>query len=122
MTEEAKMADGAADYGRLRQRLLEGQAQWMQRFEAIQRDRRRESQPLVQDSKDQAIQRENDETLDALDVAGRRELEAIGAALERIEAGSYGRCTSCDEVIRYARLEALPTAATCSECASDARR
>ena len=45
-------------------------------------------------------------------------LEAIEVALERIEEGSYGSCTSCSGEISELRLEALPTASTCKSCAA----
>jgi RNA polymerase-binding transcription factor DksA len=47
----------------------------------------------------------------------RRTLDAVMAALRRIEAGRYGRCTSCDEEIARERLEALPETALCLGCA-----
>src|SRR5204862_3647369 len=44
-------------------------------------------------------------------------LEEIGAALERLEDGSFGRCEECAGEIPAARLEALPYARYCVECA-----
>ena len=41
----------------------------------------------------------------------------ISAALDRIEAGHYGRCENCDELISDARLEVDPTAIFCITCA-----
>jgi RNA polymerase-binding transcription factor DksA len=37
-------------------------------------------------------------------------------AIYRLDAGTYGRCTACDEPIEPARLAALPEAADCMEC------
>ena len=54
--------------------------------------------------------------LTALDEQGRRELEAIQAALARIEAGTYGHCDTCGEMISAARLTAMPTARRCVAC------
>ncbi len=45
-----------------------------------------------------------------------KELVAIDAALVRLDAGAYGRCTSCGRDIAPERLEALPWAALCIEC------
>ena len=45
-------------------------------------------------------------------------LEAIDAALARIEEGTYGTCTVCGRPIGEERLEALPWA---SLCIDDAR-
>lgn len=44
------------------------------------------------------------------------ELAAIDAALARIEAGSYGQCTSCGVDIPAARLHATPEAGRCIQC------
>lgn len=43
-------------------------------------------------------------------------LEAIDAALARIESGDYGTCTRCGEQIRLERLEAVPAADLCISC------
>jgi RNA polymerase-binding transcription factor len=44
-------------------------------------------------------------------------LEEVEAALERIETGTYGTCELCAREIPKKRLDALPQAATCFECA-----
>lgn len=44
-------------------------------------------------------------------------LGEIGAALERIQDGTFGRCEECEEDIPSARLEALPYARYCVACA-----
>ncbi len=44
------------------------------------------------------------------------ELGDIDAALERIQAGTYGTCTDCGAVIAPARLNAYPTAKRCIDC------
>lgn len=48
-----------------------------------------------------------------------RELEEVRDALERLERGEFGRCQSCGRSIPLERLEALPTARFCVECAQD---
>jgi RNA polymerase-binding transcription factor len=50
------------------------------------------------------------------------ELRAIAGARERIEAGSYGRCSDCGEPIGQDRLLAQPTAARCTACQSEVER
>jgi DnaK suppressor protein len=47
----------------------------------------------------------------------RARLAAVGAALERLDAGTYGRCTRCGAAIGADRLAARPAAATCIRCA-----
>ena len=45
-------------------------------------------------------------------------LDQIEAAIERIEDGSYGQCEECGGKIPKSRLEAIPYAALCVQCAS----
>lgn len=48
-----------------------------------------------------------------------RELGRLGAlesALTRIDAGTYGTCTTCNTPIPYGRLLVLPEARTCATC------
>ena len=45
-------------------------------------------------------------------------LGAIRAALNRIDAGTYGRCESCGRDLPEGRLEAVPYATTCVACES----
>ena len=50
---------------------------------------------------------------DALRAAARARLADIDAALERLAAGTYGRCVVCGTPIPEPRLQARPFAATC---------
>jgi DnaK suppressor protein len=49
-------------------------------------------------------------------------LRKISTALSRIEAGDYGYCLKCDELISIARLEVDPSASLCITCASLAEK
>ncbi len=49
----------------------------------------------------------------ARDVA---EVRAIGEALARLEAGQYGLCQDCEELIDERRLSAEPHAVRCTAC------
>ncbi|NIO10080.1 MAG: hypothetical protein GTO40_19585, partial [Deltaproteobacteria bacterium] len=51
-----------------------------------------------------------------------RQVEEIDAALERIEAGIYGKCESCGRSISIARLRLLPATRCCMECAKKGQR
>ena len=42
----------------------------------------------------------------------------IDAALARLDAGTYGRCTRCQSAIPEERLELRPFAGTCVACSS----
>jgi RNA polymerase-binding transcription factor len=46
----------------------------------------------------------------------REALEEVVAALNRLEAGTYGICSRCGAEIPRARLEAMPTATLCVTC------
>jgi RNA polymerase-binding protein DksA len=48
----------------------------------------------------------------------REGLAEIDAALERVEAGTYGACERCGQPIGEGRLEARPVARLCIACAS----
>jgi DnaK suppressor protein len=52
----------------------------------------------------------------ALGDRSRAALEAVNAALARLDAGTYGRCTGCGHDVGAERLEALPAAALCIAC------
>lgn len=67
-----------------------------------------------EDSHAQALsERELEMILDDRESA---ELDAIDAALQRIEDGSYGECAECGTEIAAARLQAAPQALRCVAC------
>jgi DnaK suppressor protein len=43
-------------------------------------------------------------------------LRAIEAAISRVDSGSYGICTQCEEEISAARLQAVPWTSVCVAC------
>jgi RNA polymerase-binding protein DksA len=57
----------------------------------------------------------------ALRDSERAQLRLVEDALERLEAGTYGTCRSCGRPIAAERLEAIPWAALCIDCARAAR-
>jgi RNA polymerase-binding transcription factor DksA len=57
------------------------------------------------------------EQLAALIAAQTERLGAIDDALDRVAAGTHGRCTDCGEPIPPARLEIRPAATRCVDCA-----
>ena len=75
-------------------------------------------EPLDADSAEQAAQMEGDEVTADLEHAAILEAEQIKAAISRIDADSYGKCESCGSEISPKRLQALPYAAVCIDCAS----
>lgn len=73
-------------------------------------------QPHSRDWDDQAIEREGEEVLEQIGLAGQREIAGIHAALERIKTGEYGFCVACGAEISAARLELLPATPFCKSC------
>ena len=51
--------------------------------------------------------------------ATKRVIARIEAALDRVAAGTYGRCIRCGGAIVAGRLEVLPYAETCIDCQND---
>jgi RNA polymerase-binding transcription factor DksA len=52
----------------------------------------------------------------AVAAAARQALYDVEEALERIDAGRYGRCTQCEAEIPVERLRAIPQAGLCMRC------
>lgn len=84
------------------------------RAEVIEDDLRH---PLDADSSEQAVDLADDEVLIGVDDVVRQEILQARAALKRIENGTYGICSSCDNAIDADRIKALPTALRCIKCA-----
>lgn len=97
-------------------------------FEWQQRNRLMEESDrlgrLLSDLRSAATSRHDYEPYDVTDdeaaiqadaVEGR--LGGVENALRRLDAGSYGRCSRCEEAIVSERLEALPAATLCRHCA-----
>ncbi len=76
------------------------------------------SQAHSVDSAEQAQERENDEVLDAIGNETRASIAEIQAALDRLEAGTYGLCDECGGKIGEQRLSAIPEATRCVDCAA----
>lgn len=49
-------------------------------------------------------------------VRAREAIAEVEHALDRIEAGTYGRCVSCGQPVPFERLEAVPSARFCVSC------
>lgn len=62
---------------------------------------------------------ENDEVVERLDESTYAEARKVIQALGRIENGVYGDCINCGDTIDEQRLQALPSAALCLDCATD---
>jgi DnaK suppressor protein len=53
----------------------------------------------------------------ALATSLRDQLAEVDRALERLDQGTYGLCTNCNEPIPDERLAAMPATARCIRCA-----
>ncbi|RLJ37365.1 TraR/DksA family transcriptional regulator [Acidovorax sp. 106] len=68
-------------------------------------------------AEDSRAQVASERTLEfALEDRETEHLNAIAAALTRIDAGTYGECTDCSQDIATARLKATPEVARCVHC------
>lgn len=74
-------------------------------------------EPADRDLSDQAIELEDDEVLEGIGRASLREVRLLEAALDRIANGTYGICESCGAQIATARLDVVPYAVLCRDCA-----
>jgi len=101
----------------IREQLLARREELNKRINKISDSARHIDEPLTPDFSEQAVERQNDEVLDALGDAGRRELAQINRALAHIDAGEYGICDSCGGPIPEERLEILPYSDLCVVCA-----
>ena len=105
------------EYETIRQQLTARYAVIQARLEKISRDVQHASEPLNADFAEQAVERENDEVLEALDNSIRAEMQQLQVTLKRLDEGEYGVCESCGNPIPIKRLEALPHASRCVACA-----
>ena len=104
------MPDTAAAKARLEAQLAELEARQSRIAEDL-------SEPLNPDSSEQAVEMEDDASLEGQGALVAREIASVKSALARIEDGIYGECVRCGEDIAPARREARPEAALCIDCA-----
>lgn len=71
------------------------------------------------DSAEMAIEAEGDEVLENVGHMADAEARQILLTLNRIEKGVYGVCQKCGDAIPPKRLEAIPHAAFCVQCAQN---
>jgi len=97
-----------------RARLIARKAELERRLGRIEQDLSLTPDPDVEE---RATEREGDEVLEDLGQAGIAEIRMIDAALDRIERGEFGICVACGEEIAPGRLDLVPHAARCRDCA-----
>ena len=103
------------DTVRVRNHILEQIAELTERARRIHSDLKSSHSA---DWEEQAIERENDEVLEQLEGELQHDLAQWQQALARLDEGQYGVCEVCQQPIAEARLQALPSAVRCINCAS----
>ncbi len=98
----------------IRSQLIDEQQELTSRLKKIENDMERGHS---RDWDEQAQERENDEVLDSLSVEAQAQLKRVNNALDKIDNNQYGYCERCHQAIKPSRLEALPTAEYCLDCA-----
>lgn len=76
------------------------------------------SDPGNADWEENATEMEDDEVRAGIGELTKQELREVDTALQRLEAGEYGKCIHCSQPIGADRLELLPFTMTCIQCAS----
>ena len=101
-----------ADFKKYKTILTERRAYLTQKSEQIEDDFERSGdEPFDGDSGEV----NNLDVLDDLDDMAQSEIRGIDAALDRIEAGTYGDCVTCGEEIDAERLALLPHTPFCKD-------
>jgi len=108
------MGNATPENAAIRASLLAHKAELQKRVTTIHEHARN---PLEQDSAEQAAQLGNVAVVSALEHEAVEELADIDAALQRLDAGTYGVCVSCGEPVGDARLKVRPAATQCRDCA-----
>lgn len=92
--------------------------QMSRRLQRIRDDAGHRLQPLSADAGDRAQETENDEVLQRLELSTTALIDEYRHAIDRIDAGRYGLCEDCEFPIEKERLQAVPQATRCIECAA----
>jgi len=99
-----------------KKRLLTKQEEVLRLVTKTEQDGREADEEATQDIADKAANSYTKEFLFHQSDENRRLLMMVTEALDRMKAGSYGLCVSCQEEVQQKRLEAVPWARHCIEC------
>ena len=102
------------DYDEIKSELQAKLKQLVSRVESIEADL---SETPEDDWEERATELEDEEVLSSVGNVTLEEIQQIKQALHQIDNGTYGTCTRCGKDIPHGRLEALPYAVTCTQCA-----
>ena len=105
----------------VRRDLAWSRQQLVQRLRHLRDDAAHRFDPLSADAGERAQETENDEVLQRLEQSATALITEYQHAIDRIDQGRYGGCEDCGLPIEAERLEALPQATRCAECAGAAK-
>lgn len=121
-TEKAKASTAAAPdltqdlFDTLRARLLEQRQEIVNMYNQDVRAGQESTDEPTEDIVDRANNSYNRELMFSISDSERQLLLQIEDAINRMDAGTYGRCTNCGNTIHPLRLEAVPWARFCIDC------
>jgi len=108
------------EFAELYERLKKEKAELLEKLEQL----RALGQPSAERKEGSPFGKREEEADEASELEKRLALEErlgeslneVEHALQKYEAGTYGLCDSCGQVIEQARLEAIPQASLCLSC------
>lgn len=106
----------ARDFGGIRERLEQQRGDIMSLYQNDVRAGQESTDEGTEDIVDRANNSYNRELMFSLSDNERQRLLDIDKALERIDEGSYGRCSNCGTEIADKRLDAVPWTRYCIDC------
>ena len=96
--------------------LLEKRADLLDRVRSARSSETQGRDKSAPDLGDRAITTVTRDLMYQLTTGERDIVRRIDAALDRMEAGTYGKCVHCDKNVQSGRLDAVPWARHCIEC------
>ena len=101
------------DTAKIRTHLVELQTELKARIHRIEAEKHESNAPDNDQWSDQGGLHGRDDEQFAIQLASKAELNQVGEALARLDAGHYGLCEVCGEEIEAGRLSVLPYAVRC---------
>jgi DnaK suppressor protein len=107
----------SAHIGELRAALLRQRLRLFRQVTRLEDDLRWLDEDVEPETVEEGQEEMIAQLLAGLDDRSRAEIAAIDGALDRLDRGEYGICGNCGRPIPLARLQAMPTAELCLNCA-----
>jgi DnaK suppressor protein len=101
------------DTGKFKERLLAREKELQDNIARLVNDARESASAEVEDPIDQVVASEGKAAAFEVSTVESRMLQEVRAALQRIDAGTFGICIDCGREIEPARLEAVPWTPYC---------